>query len=334
MSSLSRARFEFRPYARPFKQPLQTHHGKWTVRQGIILRLVDPAGQIGWGEIAPIPAFGSETWTEAFRFCQSLPQEISQTQIQQIHSALPACRFGLESAWEMLASLQFKSSSPQRVPDQSSDLPVSSILLPSGADALNAPQLFTAKPGSTFKWKIGIAPAPTEFKLFEELVSLLPVASKLRLDANGGLNWQQACQWLQLCDGYGVEFLEQPLPPDQVDLMLRLSHYYTTPLALDESVTTVEQLQRCYRQGWQGIFVIKAPLMGSPAQFRAFCQDNPLDLVWSSVFETAIARRYINDYLIAKLPLSDRATGFGVDHWFGDRWEQRSPEQIWQQLDA
>jgi O-succinylbenzoate synthase len=298
------------------------------VRQGVLLRL-EAEGRIGWGEIAPIEWFGSETDAQALQVCQSLSNQVTLEQIQSIPATLPACQFGFESAWEAIAC-------QSREPHQASELPAS-VLLPTGAAALDAPQLFVAQAHnrhSTYKWKIGVAPIQDELAIFEELLNLLPPQSKLRLDANGGLTWQQACQWLQFCDGYGIEFLEQPLPPDQFEVMLKLGQRYTTPLALDESVTSLAQLQACYQKGWRGIFVLKAPIAGSPVQLREFCQAHRLDLVWSSVFETAIARRYVENYLIAALPLSGRATGFGVSDWFSDRWEQRQPEQIWQQLAA
>jgi o-succinylbenzoate synthase len=322
------AQSEFRPYSRRFKHPLQTHHGVWATRQGVILRLTNAAGDTGWGEIAPIEWFGSESLTAALNFCHSLPAEITFEQIRQIPAALPACQFGFESAWEMLIAAENLENPNNLVPSQ---LPVS-ILLPTGAEALNAPQLWGAQPGSTFKWKIGVAAIQDELAIFEELISLLPNQAKLRLDANGGLTWQQACQWLQVCDGYGIELIEQPLPPDQFSLMLKLSQRYSTPIALDESVTTLDQLKLCYSNGWRGLFVIKAPLTGSPIELRHFCHAHKLDIVWSSVFETAIARRYIEQNLIAALPPSDRAVGFGVDHWFTDGWERRSPKQIWEQL--
>ncbi len=72
-------RFEFRPYRRPFKRPLSTSHGIWDVREGIILRLTDETGQVGWGEIAPIPWFGSESLQQALDFCQQLPTKITAT---------------------------------------------------------------------------------------------------------------------------------------------------------------------------------------------------------------------------------------------------------------
>jgi o-succinylbenzoate synthase len=46
--------FKFFPYQRKFKIPLKTHHGTWSVREGIILKLIKNEQQMGWGEIAPI----------------------------------------------------------------------------------------------------------------------------------------------------------------------------------------------------------------------------------------------------------------------------------------
>ncbi len=322
--------FDFRPYTRPFQQPLRNHHGEWSIRLGILLRLEDGNGRIGWGEIAPLDFFGSESIDQALKFCQSLPSQIMAEHIGQIPQSLPACQFGFESAWEQLQF--YGCSNSDRAGNQQS--PPTSILLPTGTAALESPQLFVAgtnPESTTFKWKIGVAPIEAELEIFEQLVSLLPAGAKLRLDANGGLSWQQADQWLRVCDGYGIEYLEQPLPPDQFDLMLKLSQRHETPIALDESVATLNQLQTCYQQNWRGIFVIKAPIVGSPIQLRNFCQTHRLDIVWSSVFETPVARRYIETHLMATLP-AGRATGFGVKHWFRDRWEEDSAQQLWQRL--
>lgn len=315
-------RFEFRPYARRFRAPLFTHHGEWSVRQGILLRFSDSTGHQSWGEIAPIEAFGSESFADALHFCQAWQAssgEIDAAAIEQIPAHLPACRFGFESAWEQLQSPVLDP------PDRSRPI---SQLLPTGAAALDSPLLFDPQPHRTLKWKIGVAPIDQELEWLTELMALLPPHIHLRLDANGGLTWQQASRWLQVCDGYGIEFLEQPLPPSQFEAMLKLSQRYQTPIALDESVASLSQLQDCYQRGWRGIFVIKAPIVGSPTQLRHFCQTHPLDLVWSSVFETAIARRYLETYLMPAIP-SPRAIGFGIDYHFQDGWERRSPAGVW-----
>ena len=93
-----RYRFEFRPYQRRFIRPLVTSHGIWDIREGIILRFTDEAGKVGWGEIAPISWFGSETLEQAVLFCRQLPPEITEKTIFSIPDELPACQFGFESA--------------------------------------------------------------------------------------------------------------------------------------------------------------------------------------------------------------------------------------------
>ncbi|MEG4841337.1 o-succinylbenzoate synthase [Microcoleus sp. B9-D4] len=90
--------FEFRTYQRKFKRPLQTSHGIWDVREGIILRLVGENNRIGWGEIAPLSWFGSESFEQALDFCRQLPGNISSEMIFAISAELPACQFGFESA--------------------------------------------------------------------------------------------------------------------------------------------------------------------------------------------------------------------------------------------
>ncbi|NJR40001.1 MAG: o-succinylbenzoate synthase [Leptolyngbyaceae cyanobacterium CSU_1_4] len=309
---------EFRCYQRSFKQPLHTHHGLWEVRPGIILKLSD-RHQTSWGEIAPLEAFGSESFDQALQFCQSL-RTIDRATIVQIPAHLPACRFGFESAWE-----SFEAHAPVRKLNHSN-------LLPTGNMALGAWRSLWNQGARTFKWKIGVAPIQQELANFEALVTALPSQAQLRLDANGGLNWNDANLWLQKCDRYGVEFLEQPLLPQQFDAMLQLSQRYQTPIALDESVATLEQLECCYELGWRGIFVVKAAIAGSPSRLRSFCQNPGIDMVWSSVFETAIAQRYIQNYLIPSVSTGKRAIGFGVNHWFNDDLNQLDFTSLWQSL--
>ncbi len=305
--------FDFRPYRRPFVRPLTTSQGNWEVREGIILRLTNETGKVGWGEIAPIFWFGSETLEQALDFCQQLPLQITTTDIFSIPATLPACQFGFESALTQ-----------SRITRQGK----SSYLLPAGKGALQAWQTPWQQGYHTFKWKIGLTTVETELKLFNQLVQELPSSVQLRLDANGGLSKEAAHQWLRAADEVGiVEFVEQPLPPEQFDSMLKMTHQYTTPIALDESVATLNQLEAAYQRGWRGIFVIKAAIAGSPKRLRELCQAYQLDTVFSSVLETAIGTQAALQ-LAAELSNPQRAVGFGVNHWFTED-EETWLERLW-----
>ncbi len=313
---MTRCRFEFHPYRRKFKRPLQTSHGTWEFREGIILRLRDDCDCAALGEIAPLNWFGSETFEQALAFCRQLPPQLDEEIIFSIPTELPACQFGFESAWESAISNPKIPQSRQPIP-----LP-SSGLLPAGTAALQAWQPLWNQGYRTFKWKIAVAPIQDELPLFHQLANSLPAAAKLRLDANGGLNDMHAKQWLQACDDMAgiVEFIEQPLAVEALPAMLKLSDRFSTPIALDESVATLSQMQDCYQRGWRGIFVIKPSIAGSPRHLREFCQSRQIDAVFSSVFETAIGRQAALN-LAAELSRQNRAVGFGVSQWFDDEDE-------------
>ncbi len=306
-------KFEFRCYRRSFRQPLQTHYGQWCVRDGIIVRFTNPSGQIRYGEIAPIEWFGSETIDDAIAFCQSLPAEIDANTIAQIPDLLPACQFGFESALNA---------------NQSIGRVAQCALLPTGAAACSAWENLYYQGFQTFKLKIGVNAIQEELSTLKTLLTQLPNHVRLRLDANAGLNVTETQRWLEICDNTNVEFLEQPLPIDQFETMLELSYRYKTLIALDESVATLSQLKHCYDRGWRGIFVIKPAIAGFPSRVRQFCQQHQIDAVFSSVFETAIARQ-VGLHLSADL--SRRAAGYGTTHWF-DTLKSDDFETLWQSL--
>ena len=299
--------FEFRPYQRKFKQPLSTSHGLWEVRKGIILRLTDNKGCFGFGEIAPLTWFGSESFEEALEFCNQLPSEITTDDVFAIPQELPACQFGFESAWSEVTST---------VSPVAKSITFSG-LLPSGSEALERWRELWNQGFRTFKWKIGIAALAEELKVFYELALALPPEAKLRLDANAGLSLPEAVEWLKAGDLFGIEFLEQPLQSSEFDTMLNLSTQYSTKLALDESVANLSQLKACYQAGWRGIFVIKPAIAGSPRLLRQFCKKYEIDAVFSTVFETSIGKR-AGLRLSANLTNNNRAAGFGVAHWFAN----------------
>lgn len=327
-------RAEFREYRRAFRRPLMTAHGVWSERRGILVKLTDAAGRTGYGEIAPLPWFGSETLEAAIALCQSLPEFLDLADIRAIAPTLPAGQFGLESAWDSLMQHDPRKSD---LPDW--EPPHLSALLPAGEGAISAWKPLWDRGHRTFKQKIGVGELAAEQAAFAELVGQLPPRARLRLDANGGLDWDTACRWLEQCAVHPqVEFLEQPLAPSQFDAMLKLAERFPTSLALDESVATLAQLRTCWQRGWRGVVVIKAAIAGFPSQLRAFCQQHPVDLVWSSALETAVARRYIQAHLVQPENSGnrpDRALGYGVAHWFCDpAFEQDSAAALWQTLTA
>ena len=342
--------FEFRPYRRRFQQPIKTSHGQWRHREGIILKLTNDQGKTGFGEVAPLAWFGTETQAQALNFCQQLPGQLAADNVFAILPNLPACKFGFEGALTNLRRdpprRQLSSQEPGDFSTESPPPAHLCALLPAGVEALAVWSAYWAIGHRVFKWKIGLAPVSTELAWLSQLMAQLPLGAKLRLDANGGLDELSAHHWLDQCDRLGrrIEFIEQPLPPSRFSDLLKLSARYKTPIALDESVTSLDQLKAHYFRDWQGIFVLKAAIMGSPGRLKQFCQDHPIDWVISSVFETDIGRQALIDLAaeLQKIQESQadapqrtphRALGMGTQQWLPkDGLDDPNWEALWQRL--
>ncbi|WP_310482101.1 o-succinylbenzoate synthase [Chamaesiphon sp. VAR_48_metabat_403] len=299
-------RFSYSIYHRPFRRSLFTSHGEWKIRSGIIVRLTDERGRAKQGEIAPIPWFGSESLASAIEWCQQIGDTITTRQIYDIPDNLPACQFGCGSA------LTAFTSTPN--PPTQTELAMSA-LLPAGATAIECLPALVSQGYTTFKWKIGVLPIAQELAIWARLMAALLPGAKLRLDANGGLNYALAEQWLAAIAGSAqIEFIEQPLAPNLLAETIELARKYTVPIALDESVATFDRLQATYTSGWRGIYVIKPGIAGFPWQLAEFINRYQLDVVFSSVLETNVGKTAAMQ-LASKLNLT-RSMGFGVDDWF------------------
>lgn len=298
-----------KPYRLPLRAPLRTAHGAWTEREGLLVRLEDPAGRVGYGEIAPLPWFGTETLAEAGEICRKFGATVTDELLDAVPSRFGCVRFALAQA----------RAQPAKVVG-TVRLPVAA-LLPAGREVLAALPAKLEAGYLAFKWKVGVGAVDDELGIFDDLLAALPAYAKLRLDANGGWDRRQAAKWLARCAERPVEFVEQPVNPGDEAALLGLAADFPVTLALDESVTGLAAAQRWQGQGWRGVFVLKPALTGPLAELAAWVAATKADIVLSSAIETALGRAAILRAALTQ-PLTQRALGFGVGEIFGDRrWD-------------
>lgn len=326
-------RFSFKSYQRTFAKPLCTALGEWSVREGFIVRVEDESG-LGYGEIAPIPQFGSETLIAAEAYLQRLRIDSSLAEDASALAALPCCAFGVSAA------LAVEPSARRRDYSVAALLPAGRAALSTLADKLSAGY-------KSFKWKIGVEPVVAEQAIFRELMVLLPVGGRLRLDANGGFSMASLQSWLRVLQQFPkqVEYLEQPLAVGQEAAMAQLAESSSVPIALDESLHSHGGLRWFEAGAWSGPLVVKPALMGAAGTLIERLRPVASQVVLSSVFETAVGLE--NTLRIAdQLPNYSLAIGFDTLAAFADSLPSQksapilravertrlSPETIWKQL--
>ncbi len=340
---------EVRPYRRQFLTPLKTAHGPWPWREGLLLRVEDGTGRVGWGEVAPIPWFGTETLEAAWSFWQGQQGWIEAEDLLMVPDALPASQFGAGTVLEGVKTQSTIPGGTKGFQMGNGDL---CGLLPAGENPLQTAQRLFGQGHRTYKWKIGVYSTDGELAGLNALLAWLPEECRLRLDANGGLALPQAKAWLEHCDALGafrqpnrhtarqggnIEYLEQPLPPQRMAEMVLLSERFSTPIALDESVATVGQMEMCDRNHWSGLYVVKPAIAGCPQKLRSRLQNLGTRVTFSSAFETVIGRqaalRIALEHNRRYFPAgSFPALGFGTLGYFADDWDDFTPVQLWERI--
>ncbi|MFP4281042.1 MAG: o-succinylbenzoate synthase [Verrucomicrobiota bacterium] len=293
-------------YRRPFAVPLRTAKGPWFEREGILLRLVSPDGRAGYGEIAPLEWFGTESLGEAEAWLQSLRGTVSDRQIEGTPEALRCSRFALSSArWQI------------REPGPGYDF-LNCALLPTGEAALDAIGPLLEAGFRVFKLKVGVDEVEAELAVASALVSILPRGARLRLDGNARLAEEDLAQWWDHLEGVRpVEFIEQPLAVGKEARMHELALERTLPLALDESIASVGQLLRVFaQQPWKGPLVIKGSILGSVEAQRMALGGRGEQVIFSSVFETGIGLHSV--LRLARAVGAVAPVGFGTLGYFED----------------
>jgi len=303
-----------RRYTLPFRKPVRTAHGLWAERQGVIVRLEDEAGAIGYGEVAPISSFGTETLAEAEAALAALGDRIEPEWISQISPRLACTRHGLSEA---LVAAQALPAAPAT----GTDYLAVAALLPAGRAALPAADEKAAAGFRDFKWKVGVGDIGDELSLLDDLLGKLPDGARLRLDANGAWDRRQAERWLDRCADRPIEYMEQPIAADARgadDLLLGLAHDYPTPLALDEALVRDGDVDRWLDAGWPGVWIVKPTLLADPAAAIGKLAQRRMPVVFSSALETALGARTALQHAFTWTG-EKRALGFGVWPLFVDR---------------
>jgi len=302
----------YRNYRRTLRTPLRTAHGSWRERTGLLVQLTAPDGGVGYGEIAPIPEFGTETLAAAEAVCRSLTGPVTAATLDAVDPKLGCVRFALAMAREVSGAATAPPTGERRAV---------TALLPAGAAALALLPTRLAEGFLSFKWKVGVASADEELGLLDDLLAVLPTYARLRLDANGAWERRPAERGLAARAERPVELVEQPGPPAERDLLFGLARDFPVTLALDEAVTGLAAARAWQAEGWSGVFVIKPALAGPLAEVADWVRATRADVVWSSAAESCVARASILRTVLAP-DLGTRALGFGMGALVGERiWD-------------
>lgn len=229
--SVSPSRAGIYAYRIPLLAPLELPGTRVKERWGLVLKLTDSRGVVGWGEAAPLPGFSRESLAQCREALVGLAQQWlggskGQNSAGKVADS-PSARFAFDCACQEL----------DRGP-LSATVPLDPYPLLSGdPDALLSRWQHWASPRpATIKLKLGRHSANEEARLIGALLRISPEL-RLRLDANRAWSRSQAEAFFGALPGtaiQAIEYLEEPCRLLEESLEVAAQH--RLPLALDESL--------------------------------------------------------------------------------------------------
>ncbi|MHC5214767.1 MAG: o-succinylbenzoate synthase, partial [Planctomycetota bacterium] len=326
LDSMKISEIRLQRYTLELARPLTIKGHALENRSGLILSVIDSTGQIGYGEIAPLPFLHKETIEEAILCASKISQTLIKIEIQNKITPYgdllaesvgvdlpPSVLFGLEMAVFDLYLQQ------NRVRQQLSKLkvPLCGLTSTASEDFYRDLQEMLKQGFLAVKIKVGANSIAEDASRINASKEIIQNKMKLRLDANRSWDLKEARAFCGQIGSEGIDYIEEPVKDvcDQKTFVNKTGF----PLALDEtlldnsfnSTTDLEHV---------AAFVIKPDLVGGlrhSAELIRLARPNKITPVLSSSFQSGLAIRSLFIFAV-EMGLSDIPVGLDTLKWFAE----------------
>lgn len=240
-------------YSFPFKEPFSTSSGSFSMREGIILELIEK-DHTALGEAAPLPSFSRESRQDVLNQLKEYGHQIKELfegeptlgdlqVFHRKHNIYPSLQFGLDTLATDLLSQREKTSAREFLFNDAPDrlhingvLPILEIeesIKKAGKLAKNGFQTIKAKIGFDFD---------TEQAVLKKIRQSFPKLT-IRVDANQAWELNEACHYLRQLQPLDIEYCEEPLNKVSPQSLKKIASETGVPIALDESLLQIQNFE-------------------------------------------------------------------------------------------
>ena len=292
-------------YQLPLAQPLTFGEHTTSKRAGLLIRLADEQGNEGWGDVAPLPHFSTETLAEAEEVALALGRTLLEAPLPDTWSRTgdwlrqetsgatrpSSVRCGIDLAvWSLLADRRQVSLPKLLSSHPQATVALNALLTPSENLQERITQL-EQQGYRALKLKVGRQPVEADIDRVRLVADSVGASMRLRLDANRAWTWNQATAFAEATEDIALEYVEEPLAdPGRLPALVDA---YDMPIALDETTRTMDP-DDLSAHGYAEAIILKPMLIGGLERGWQFAQratDQGIAPVVSSSFESGIGLR-------------------------------------------
>ena len=270
------------PVALPLKKPMAMAGVAITHAHNILVRIEAADGTVGWGEVAAAPTRTGDTIDG---LVAAVRDHLAPVLVGEDANVQPALRRSMRIA--LFGNTGAHSAVDMALLDlagRASGKPLIELIGGSMRKQV-APMWLLGNPTPDadiaeahakeqegfhfFKLKIGTKPIEKEIAATHALRAALGERVPLCADANGGLTLADAQRYVSEARAARLMFVEQPLPPDELDELATLTKHSPVPIGADESFHSTADLDTLARCGAGGVSLKATKLGGIMASVEA-----------------------------------------------------------------
>lgn len=279
-SNSERLEFVLYEFQLPLCRPLKTSYGLITHRQGMLLRLTNSSGQVGWGQSMLLPHQPAEVlsaelgcWTEQ----SGLPRTWSKLPYSETAFSLALADLSAKQAdlplyrWLLSNPQAGRDSSPETSQAASNPLepeisiPLNALISADSPEAVaEAGRLAVREGYRAVKLKVGADVLADDIKRVKNLRHAIGDKAKLRLDANGAWDLPTAKTNLSQLTEFDIEYIEEPT--SGLAALAELATVSPIDIAVDESIRDISDLSRAIalaKKEKLAVLIIKPTALGN-----------------------------------------------------------------------
>ena len=237
-------------------------------RYSWIIKITDSDECIGYGEASPLPGFNDETFDaagyalEGFRLAIIENEYIELDEIMiliQIHTIdAPSASFAIETAiFDILSQHQNVGLNKYLNPKALPQIKINGLYKLTSLDNYKV-----------IKIKCGFRNLYDEVQLLSQLSNKYDSSISFILDLNQAYDLPKAIRFFKEMEQFNIEYIEQPIDKDNFADLIELQFHSNIPIALDESINSINSLHHLLEINCGDVFIIKPQSMGSFSKIK------------------------------------------------------------------
>ncbi len=253
----------WRPFRLPLRARFEAAHGATVLRDGVLVEVRDARGRTGMGEASPYPSLGGGTVDDVIALLSRHGLAVCDRATLSTGAGVEALRCAIDAATLDLAG----RIAGRPVAALLSDAPVASVavnaVIGGGTpDEVVGYAVDAVRAGyRVLKLKVGVESIEADARRIAAVRAACPAAT-IRLDANGAWDEGQAHDAIEAFAAYGIEWLEQPCSPRDVEAAARVHAVSLIQIAADESLTDPATRDLVFDREAASVVVLKPMMLG------------------------------------------------------------------------